>query len=137
MIGMVGNHLLVKIYWSDHVLKKSNSCDLRPAVGYFQTKRNHLISYMGMKLLLNSINKGSEICPIYQMTVTNNNTRSFSQQLLHTIFKNQMFHVVRNLDSCEFWQIKQWKWSQTLIQQQIWWENDIFDEYRIIKFKWN
>ena len=42
-----------------------------------------------MKLLINSINKGSEIHPIYQMNITANNTCSFPQQLLHTIINNQ------------------------------------------------
>ena len=59
MIGMVGNHLLVKMNWSYHVQKNSNARDLRTAVSYFQMKRNNVISYMGMNLLLNIINKAS------------------------------------------------------------------------------
>ena len=59
IIGMVGNQLLVKMNWSDHVQKNSISCAPWPAVGYFQTKRDNVLSYMGMNLLLKSINKVS------------------------------------------------------------------------------
>ena len=54
-----------------------------------------------MNLILNSINSGSEILPIDKMDVTINNTLSFTQQLLHTIFILKNCHVVRNPDSCE------------------------------------
>ena len=64
---MVGNHLLVKMKWSDHVQKNSNDLDLRLAVSYFQTKRDNVIIYMGMNLLLNKINKDSEIHTIIQI----------------------------------------------------------------------
>ena len=40
MIGMVGNHLLVKMKWSNHVHKDSNALASRLAVSYFQTKHN-------------------------------------------------------------------------------------------------
>ena len=43
-----------------------------------------------MNLLLNSNKKGSEIRPIDIMTVTINNTRSFTEQLLHTIVNNKV-----------------------------------------------
>ena len=89
MIGMLDNHLLAKMNWSDHVLKNSNACSPRPAGGYFHTKRDNVISYMVMNLLLNSINKVPAISPIDKMNVTVNNTWSLPQNLLHTIVNNQ------------------------------------------------
>ena len=74
--------------WSDHVLKNSIDHALRPAISYFQTKCYNLISLMEKKLFLNSINKGSSI---YSNNCSVNNTRSFPQQLLHTIINNQNF----------------------------------------------
>ena len=38
MIGMVGNHLLVKIKWSDNVQKNRNALALKPAISDFQKK---------------------------------------------------------------------------------------------------
>ena len=64
MIGMVDNHWLAKINLSDIVLKNGNKRTLRPAVGYFQMKRDNVIIYMGINIILNSINKGSPISPI-------------------------------------------------------------------------
>ena len=64
MIGMLGNHLLVKIKLSYHVQKNSNALTPRPVVSYFQTKRDYVISYMGIELFLNSIIKCLSICPI-------------------------------------------------------------------------
>ena len=59
MIGMVGNHLLVNMSWSDHVLNNSNTRAPSLTDSYLQTKYNNAISYTGINLLLNSINKGS------------------------------------------------------------------------------
>ena len=44
-----------------------------------------------MNLLLNSINKGSEIHTIYHTTFTVDNARSFTQHLLHKKVNNQFF----------------------------------------------
>ena len=90
MIGMLGKYLLVKMNWLDNVLKNSNSRALIKVIGYFQTKHNNVLSYMGMHILLDSINKGSGIHPIYQMTVIINNAQSFPQQLLHTIVNKKV-----------------------------------------------
>ena len=67
MIGVVGNHLLVKMNWSDHGQNNSNARATRPAVGYFQRKYDNVISYIGMNLILNSIKKGAAIRPIDQI----------------------------------------------------------------------
>ena len=48
-----------------------------------------------MNLLLNSIKKGSAIHPIDNMTATVNNTRSFTQQLFHTIVNNQNLPLLK------------------------------------------
>ena len=64
---MVGNHLLEKMNLSYLMVNNSNDLSPRPAVSYFQTKRDDEVGYMGMKLLLKSINKGSEICSIDQI----------------------------------------------------------------------
>ena len=71
------------------MLKNSNTHDPRPAVGYFLTKHDNLIIYMGMNLIINSINKGSEMLPMDKMTVTVNNKLSLTQQLIHTIINNK------------------------------------------------
>ena len=67
MIGMAGNHLLDNMNWSDLVLKNSNELSPRPAASYFQTKHDDKVGYMGMNILLKSINKGSATCNIYQI----------------------------------------------------------------------
>ena len=58
-IGMAGNHLLVKMNWSDQLEKNNNSLSPRQVVSYFQKKCDDKLDYMGMNLLLDSINKGS------------------------------------------------------------------------------
>ena len=56
---------LATTYWcsniSDNVLKNSISCGPRPAISYFQTKCDNVITCMGKNLLLNRINRGSVI----------------------------------------------------------------------------
>ena len=47
MIGMLGNHLLVKINWSDHVQKTSNSPNPNPYVSYFQIKLDDKLGLYG------------------------------------------------------------------------------------------
>ena len=113
---MLGNHLLVKMNWSDNVTKNGNARAPRPAV-IFQMKRNKTISYMGMNLLINSIKKVSTTCPIYQMTVTANYTQYFPQQLLHAIFNNQ--NLSRCKEPIQLWVIAKLtggQWSEAVKQ---------------------
>ena len=113
MIGVVGNHLLLKMNWSDHVQRNINALAPRPDVIYFQTKQDDELSYMRMKILLNSINKGSVIRSIDQIlppsTIHYHSLNSyFTQYSTIKIFR------VSILSSCEFWSMKQLKWLQTI-----------------------
>ena len=67
MIGMVGNHLLEMVNWLDHANKNINALAPRPAVSYFQKKRDDEVVYTGMEIILNSINKDSSILTIDQI----------------------------------------------------------------------
>ena len=82
MIGMVVNHLLVKMDWSDHLQKNSNDLYLSPDVIYFQTKRNDELGYMEVNLLLNILNKGSSTRPIDKI---------MSLSTIHDPFLNNYF----------------------------------------------
>ena len=68
MIGMVGNHLLANMNWSDHVQKNSNAPAPRSAVIYFQKKcDDELGLYENEPYPQIRINKGSAIRPIGQI----------------------------------------------------------------------
>ena len=68
MIDMVGNQLLEKMNRSDHMQKNSNALALRPAVSYFQTKRDKKIGLYGNEHSTKiRTNKSSQILPIYQI----------------------------------------------------------------------
>ena len=101
------------MYWcsnrSDYVLKNSIARALRPAVNYFQTKRNNAISWMGKNILFNSINIGlairiyrkkavmleTELLHLQQYSITSSTVTSHKSQLI------KIFYVTRNLASCE------------------------------------
>ena len=68
MIAMIGNHLLVKANWSDHVQKNSNPLAPKPDVSYFQMKRDDELGLCGNDPSTQiRINKVSEIDPIDQI----------------------------------------------------------------------
>ena len=77
-------------------------------------------------------NKGSSTNPI-NVIILNSKIEYHLLKSYCTQFKTVKKYHVRNLSSCEFWPIKQYKLLQTLKQQQIWWSNYIFDEYIIVE----
>ena len=39
--------------------------------------------------------------------------------------------------SYKLWSINKYKWLKTVIKSHIGWENYIFDDYKLIEYKWN
>ena len=89
MIGIVGNHLLAKIILSDNVQKNSNARAPRSVVRYFQRKYNNIIKMYGNEPSSQKYQKRFNNTSYRSDTVTVNYTRSFTQQLLHTIVNNK------------------------------------------------